>query len=109
MNWNMEVTFNVYGGQLLTETESASVLVLLYKGNEVEDMTHLELGERIQKLRKSNNLTRDQLASKSGLYSKFLYEIEKGRKGLSVESLIKITTALSCSCDEILMEEKEEE
>ena len=72
-------------------------------------MTHLELEERILKLRKANNLTRDQLASKSGLSSKFLYEIEKGRKGLSVEPLIKIAEGLSCSCDEILMEEREEE
>ena len=71
-------------------------------------MTHLELGERIQKLRKANNLTRDQLASKAGLSSKFLYEIERGKKGLSVESLIKIADALSCSYREILVSELEE-
>ena len=70
-------------------------------------MTHLELGERILKLRKANNLTRDQLANKAGLSAKFLYEVEKGKKGLSVESLIKIAEVLSCSCDEILMEERE--
>ena len=58
-------------------------------------MTHLELGERILELRKANNFTRDQLASKTGLSSKFLYEIERGKKGLSVESLIKIADALS--------------
>ncbi len=72
-------------------------------------MTHLELGERIQKLRKANNLTRDQLASKAGLSSKFLYEVERGRKGLSVESLIKIKEGLSCKYSDILMTETEED
>lgn len=71
-------------------------------------MTHLELGERILELRKANNFTRDQLASKTGLSSKFLYEIERGKKGLSVESLIKIADALSCSYREILVSELEE-
>ena len=71
-------------------------------------MTHLELGDRILELRKANNFTRDQLASKTGLSSKFLYEIERGKKGLSVESLIKIADALSCSYREILVSELEE-
>ena len=72
-------------------------------------MTHLELGERIQKLRRANNLTRDQLASKAGLSSKFLYEIETGKKGLSVESLLKIAEGLSCGYHDILIEESEED
>ena len=72
-------------------------------------MTHLELGERIQELRKANNLTRDQLASKARLSSKFLYEIETGKKGLSVESLLKIAEGLACSYNEILIEEREQD
>ena len=54
-------------------------------------MTRKELGEKIREIRMAKNLTRDQLATRSELSSKFLYEIEKGRKGLSVESLMKIT------------------
>ena len=65
-------------------------------------MTHKELGERIETIRLEKNLTRDQLAIRSELSSKFIYEIEKGRKGLSVDSLMKLTKGLSCSYDEIL-------
>lgn len=74
-----------------------------------EVMTHIEMGERIKKIRKANNLTRDQLASRAGLSSKFLYEIETGRKGMSVESLLKISEALSCNYKKILLKDYEEE
>ena len=72
-------------------------------------MTRKELGEKIREIRMAKNLTRDQLATRSELSSKFLYEIEKGRKGLSVESLMKISKGLSCSCDQILMGKEMEE
>ena len=65
-------------------------------------MTRAQLGERIQEIRMAKNLTRDQLASKSGLSSKFLYEIETGRKGLSVDSLFKIASGLDCNSEDIL-------
>ncbi len=68
-------------------------------------MTHAEIGERIKEIRNAKKLTREQLAIKAGLSSKFIYEVEKGIKGLSVDSLIKITKALECRCDEILMED----
>lgn len=69
-------------------------------------MTHKELGERIETIRMEKNLTRDQLAIRSELSSKFIYEIEKGRKGLSVDSLMKLTKGLSCSYEEILGSER---
>ena len=72
-------------------------------------MTRKELGEKIREIRMAKNLTRDQLATRSELSSKFLYEIEKGRKGLSVESLMMIAKGLSCSCDQILMGKEMEE
>ena len=72
-------------------------------------MTRQELGARVREIRVTKNLTRDQLASKCELSSKFIYEIEKGKKGLSVESLMKLAKGLSCNCDEILIGEKAEE
>lgn len=66
-------------------------------------MTRIEMGERIREIRLMRNMTRDQLSTESGLSSKFLYEVENGKKGLSVESLLKIAEALSCSCDQIIM------
>ena len=67
-------------------------------------MTRVELGEKIANLRKNQNMTREQVAQKAGLSAKFIYEVEKGRKGLSVDSLLKIKRALSCSYDQILGE-----
>lgn len=65
-------------------------------------MTHKELGEKVEAIRMEKNLTRDQLAIRAELSSKFIYEIEKGKKGLSVDSLMKLAKGLSCSYDEIL-------
>lgn len=66
-------------------------------------MTGIEYGARIKELRERKNLTRDQLAAQSGLSAKFIYEVENGKKGMSVDSLIRIADVLSCSCDTILM------
>lgn len=64
--------------------------------------THEIIGERIKKLRQLHNYTREDLAEKAEISSKFLYEIEMGRKGLSADTLLKIARTLSCSCDYIL-------
>ena len=71
-------------------------------------MTHKELGKRIEAFRITKNLTRDQLAAQTGLSSKFIYEVEKGKKGLSVDSLMKIGEVFDCSYDEILVKEKKD-
>lgn len=65
-------------------------------------MSHIEVGNRIKELRKSQNMTREELAERSEISSKFLYEIELGKKGLSADTLLKISKTLSCSCDYIL-------
>lgn len=72
-------------------------------------MTRTEIGERIREIRKAKNFTREQLATKSELSSKFIYEVENGKKGLSVDSLMKIAKALSCSCDYILLRKEVKE
>jgi len=65
-------------------------------------MAREEIGNRIKALRESRNFTREELAEKAEISSKFLYEVEKGRKGLSADTLLKISRTLSCSCDYIL-------
>lgn len=62
-----------------------------------------EIGGRIKALREKRKMSREQLASKAGITSKFLYEVENGKKGLSAKTLCKIAAALSCSCDYILL------
>lgn len=71
-------------------------------------MSRKEVGERIKSLRKLRNMTRDEVANKSEISSKFLYEIELGKKGLSADTLVKIANTLSCSCDYIMTGEQED-
>ena len=61
-----------------------------------------EVGKRIQELRLQKEISREQLAVKMGITTKYLYEIEKAKKGFSADTLMKISKALSCSCDYIL-------
>ena len=65
-------------------------------------MIDKEVGARIKYLREANRYTRDAFADKIAVSSKFLYEIETGRKGFSANTLLKISQTLSVSCDYIL-------
>lgn len=65
-------------------------------------MNNVEIGLRIQESRKERNMTREELAEKAEISTKFLYEVECGKKGLSAESIYKISQALSISCDYLL-------
>ncbi|MBR4982830.1 MAG: helix-turn-helix transcriptional regulator [Lachnospiraceae bacterium] len=62
-----------------------------------------EIGKRIRQIREEKEMTRDQLAANAEITSKFLYELENGKKGLSATTLLKVANALSCSCDYILL------
>ena len=66
-------------------------------------MSDIHIGERIQRLREEHNYTREALAEKADISSKFLYEIEKGKKGFSINTLCKISKALAVSCDYIVL------
>lgn len=61
-----------------------------------------EVGERIKCMRESRGYTREMLAERTGISCKFLYEIEMGKKGFSVEILLKISRELFVSCDYLL-------
>lgn len=61
-----------------------------------------DIGNRIRFLREANNLTRDSLSEMADISTKFLYEIELGKKGFTVEVLFKLAKALDISCDYIL-------
>lgn len=68
-------------------------------------MQYEEIGNRIKYLRKMNHYTREALAEKIDISSKFLYEIEKGKKGFSADILSRLSKAFSVSCDFILFGE----
>lgn len=59
-------------------------------------------GIRIRDLREKRHFTREQLAEKINISSKFLYEIEIGTKGFSADTLYKLAEALDVNTDYIL-------
>lgn len=52
------------------------------------------LGERLRSLRKDRGLSQERLGSRSGLSGKFIGEVERGEKSISVDSLYKVSVAL---------------
>ena len=66
---------------------------------------YYEVGNRIRLLRERKRYTRENLAEKAGISSKFLYEIEIGAKGFSADTLCKLAEALEVDTDYILLGE----
>lgn len=66
------------------------------------EIPYPEIGLRIRRLREANSYTRDTFAERIHISAKFLYEIESGKKGFSVEILYKISNALGVSSDYLI-------
>ncbi len=52
------------------------------------------LGERIRSCRIGAGLTQEELATKSGLHSSYIGQVERGQKNITVEALSRILRAL---------------
>ena len=65
-------------------------------------MIDKEMGYRIRKQRELLGLTREQLAEKLNVSSKFCSDIEIGVRGMSIETLCKLSKELALSTDYIL-------
>ena len=61
-----------------------------------------KIGQRIQSLRKSKGYTQDTLAEKAGISSRFLNDVERGKKGMSSTTLAELAIALRTSADYLL-------
>ena len=61
-----------------------------------------EVGNRIQQARIRKGMSRGQLADKSGISSKFIFQIEKQGLGFSVDTLMKITQILDTSYEYLI-------
>lgn len=61
-----------------------------------------ELGKRIKLIRKRQDLTQEMLAEKAGVSQHYIYEIEAGRKAMSIHSFASLTCALDVSADYLL-------
>ncbi|MBC7628099.1 helix-turn-helix domain-containing protein [Ferruginibacter sp.] len=65
----------------------------------------IAIGERIAELRKAKNLSQQQFAYEAEIERSYLSHLEKGRKNISVDMLMKITTALNVSVKEFFKPE----
>ena len=63
---------------------------------------NIEVGARIKAKRLAQKLTREDLAQLSGYTANFIQEVERGRSGLSSESIRAISMALKVPADTLL-------
>ena len=55
------------------------------------------LGQRLLELRKQRGLSQERLGERASLSSKFIGEVERGEKSISIDSLYRVSVALEVS------------
>ena len=60
------------------------------------------IGDRIKHLRKAKNYTQEQLAEMINISPKNISQLERGKMGISVSTLMSISKALQISADYLL-------
>lgn len=65
-------------------------------------INYLEMGTRIRKQREALSYSREQLAEKLSVSTKFCADIETGIKGMSLQTLAKLSQILHISTDYII-------
>jgi transcriptional regulator with XRE-family HTH domain len=63
------------------------------------------IGERIAELRKAKNLSQQKFSYEAEIERSYLTHVEKGRKNISIDTLIKITNALEISLKDFFNQE----
>ena len=59
------------------------------------------LGQRLRALRKQRALSQERLGDRSGLSGKFIGEVERGEKSISIDSLYHVAVALDIPLREL--------
>ena len=59
------------------------------------------LGQRLRALRKQHGLSQEKLGERSGLSGKFIGEVERGEKSISIDSLYHVSVALDIPLREL--------
>ena len=68
----------------------------------MEELNYAEMGWRIRILREKAGYSRERFSEMANIGPKFLYELESGKKGMSVYTLHNISKALNVTYDYIL-------
>lgn len=67
-----------------------------------ECVNYVAFGQRIRRNRKAKRMTQNELAEAAGISLSFLNFIERGARRASMETLIRIASALEVTPDELL-------
>ena len=59
------------------------------------------LGQRLRALRKQQSLSQERLGERAGLSGKFIGEVERGEKSISIDSLYHVAVALEIPLREL--------
>ena len=68
-------------------------------------VSNLDVGRKIKQYRKQHAMTQNELASKVGVRSLHITNIENGKKGVSLDTLLLICECLHVSVSDVLPEE----
>ncbi len=68
-------------------------------------MNYYEIGQRIRKARKAQDISQEELAERVGISTTHMSHIETGNTKLSLPVLVKLSTALEVSTDNLLFDE----
>lgn len=66
-----------------------------------------KLGLKIKKLRERRGFSREKLGEIAKISDRFIYDVETGQKGISAETLYKLSQALNVTSDYLLFEVEE--
>lgn len=61
-----------------------------------------KLGKNISDRRKANNLTQLSLSHVTGVDTSYISRLERGKANATIDSLLKIATALNCSVKDLI-------
>jgi transcriptional regulator with XRE-family HTH domain len=59
------------------------------------------LGQRVRSQRKQRGLSQERLGDRAGLSGKFIGEVERGEKSISIDSLYRVSVALEIPLREL--------
>lgn len=65
-------------------------------------MNYQALGREIQKRRRAQRMTQEQLAEAVGVCVSFIGHIERGTRVMSLDTFVRICRALGCALDDIV-------
>lgn len=66
------------------------------------EINYSKIGERIRNIRKSKNITQEQLAELAGYSITHISHMETGSSKASIEAILKVTASLACTPNDIL-------